>query len=119
MINCYPQKVPFFKAVKLLFTRRLWLAIHMSELGQPTAAQVLYDKPKGAQPLTEEVIEKQRQAAQEAQSVALALESAQLALEVAQEPRQAEQAPQPKYSTRYTPPPKNRKQRRAERKEKK
>ncbi len=113
MINFYPQKVPFFKALKLLFTRRVWLAVQLNEFGQPTACQVGYDRPKGAQPLTQEVIEQQRQMAQEAQERAAAT-----ATEVEAEPAPLpEQKPPPMFSTRYAPPPKNRKQRRQESRE--
>ncbi|GKU79329.1 hypothetical protein [Paenibacillus sp. L3-i20] len=114
MINFYPQKVPFFKALKLLFTRRVWLAVHIDEVGQPIGAQVGYDKPKGALPLTPEVIEQQRQQAITAQQEAVK------AYEVAaadEQQQQGAQAPKPLYSTRYAspPPPKNRQQRREER----
>jgi hypothetical protein len=110
MVNFYPQKVPFFKTIKLLFTRRVWLAVHMNEMGQPTGAQVGYDKPKGAQPLTEEVIEQQRQAAQQAQEAALVAEAGQLDQEKAETPQQAPRPPL--YS-----PPKNRQQKRQEARE--
>lgn len=110
MVTYFPHDVPFLKAVKILFTRKLWLAVSRDPLGNPVAVTIKFEKPHDAQIMTPEVIEQQKKQAEEARQQA---EQESLEREQEEAEKQEEKLP-PLYSTRYQPPKKNRAQRRAE-----
>ena len=121
MIKFYPQQVPFIKAVKLLFTRKVWVAVYHNQMGIPTAVRAEYDKPQGAIPMTDEeaarMVEEQQAAREEAitQNINDWAKNTQ-AQEEAEDPQPVEAAVEPQpplFSTRYQPPKLNRRERRA------
>jgi hypothetical protein len=56
VVNYYPFRLTFREWLRMVFTRRFWLAVAYSDRGEVLQVTVVSKPPKGAKPLTAEAM---------------------------------------------------------------